>query len=173
MDDVYIKKAALADRAALADLFYGHLSGNAEYISHGEMQMGIGHLVLDGDRYVPQLDEDSRHIWLTYIIEHMTSDGMAVYKAESSGGELLGFCVLETGEDGGTPFGVLCDILVNEKARGRGIGGRLFSAAEEWFRQKRLKDVYLESGKNNHNAHDFFMRRGFMKVSEVYYKFEK
>ena len=167
MEDIYIRRAALADKEALSNLFYSHLTGNAEYISHGEIQMGIAHLVLDGDKYVPQLDEDSRHIWLTYIIEHITSDGMAVYKAESSGGELLGFCVLETGEDGGTPFGVLCDILVNEKARGRGIGGRLFSAAEE------LKDVYLESGKNNHNAHDFFMRRGFMKVSEVYYKFEK
>lgn len=173
MEDIYIMKAALDDQDALADLFYSHLAGNAEYISHGEMQMGIAHLVLAGDKYVPQLDEDSRHAWLTYIIEHLTSDEMAVYKAESSGGELLGFCVLETDEDGGAPFGVLCDILVNEKARGRGIGGWLFSAAEEWFRQKKLKDIYLESGKNNHNAHNFFMRRGFMKVSEVYYKLEK
>ena len=70
------------------------------------------------------------------------------------------------------PFGVLCDILVNAEARGRGVGSRLFSAAEDWFKSRNLKDVYLESGKNNHNAHNFFMRRGFMKVSEVYYKGE-
>lgn len=170
MNEIHIKPATVSDKDALADLFYAHLSENVEYISHGEMQMGIGHLVFNGKEYVPQLDADTRHLWLTYIEEHMTAEGMAVYKAEDSTGALLGFCVMETDSDGGTPFGVLCDILVNAEARGYGVGGRLFSAAEDWFKQKNLKDVYLESGKNNHNAHNFFMHRGFMKVSEVYYK---
>ncbi len=173
MNEIHIKPATVSDKEALADLFYTHLSENVEYISHGEMQMGIGHLVFNGKEYVPQLDADTRHLWHTYIEEHMTAEGMAVYKAEDSKGALLGFCVMETDSDGGAPFGVLCDILVNAEARGRGVGGRLFAAAEDWFRQRGLKDVYLESGKNNHNAHDFFIRRGFMKVSEVYYKGEK
>lgn len=170
MENIVIAPATIQDKDALADLFYAHLSENVEYISHGEMQMGIGHLVFNGEEYVPQLDADSRHLWLTYIEEHMTTEGTAVFKAEDASGKLLGFCVLETDSDGGAPFGVLCDILVNADARGRGVGGRLFAAAEDWFRQRDLKDVYLESGKNNHNAHEFFMRRGFMKVSEVYYK---
>lgn len=170
MNDIHIMPATVSDKEALADLFYAHLSENVEYISHGEMQMGIGHLVFNGEEYVPQLDADTRHLWLVYIEEHMTAEGMAVYKAEDSTGALLGFCVLETDSDGGAPFGVLCDILVNAEARGRGVGSHLFSAAEDWFKQKNLKDVYLESGKNNHNAHNFFMHRGFMKVSEVYYK---
>lgn len=170
MNDIHIMPATVSDKEALADLFYAHLSENVEYISHGEMQMGIGHLVFNGVEYVPQLDADTRHLWLIYIEEHMTAEGMAVYKAEDSTGALLGFCVLETDSDGGAPFGVLCDILVNAEARGRGVGSLLFSAAEDWFKQKNLKDVYLESGKNNHNAHNFFMHRGFMKVSEVYYK---
>lgn len=170
MNEIHIKPAAVSDKEALADLFYAHLSENVEYISHGEMQMGIGHLVFNGEEYVPQLDADTRHLWLIYIEEHMTAEGMAVYKAEDSTGALLGFCVLETDSDGGAPFGVLCDILVNAEARGHGVGGRLFSAAEDWFKSRNLKDVYLESGKNNHNAHNFFMHRGFMKVSEVYYK---
>lgn len=172
MNDIHIKPATVSDKGALADLFYAHLSENVEYISHGEMQMGIGHLVFNGEEYVPQLDADTRHLWLVYIEEHMTAEGMAVYKAEDSTGALLGFCVLETDSDGGAPFGVLCDILVNAEARGHGVGGRLFSAAEDWFKSRNLKDVYLESGKNNHNAHNFFIRRGFMKVSEVYYKGE-
>lgn len=172
MNEIHIKPATASDKEALADLFYAHLSENVEYISHGEMQMGIGHLVFNGKEYVPQLDADTRHLWLTYIEEHMTAEGMAVYKAEDSTGDLLGFCVLETASDGGAPFGVLCDILVNAEARGRGVGSRLFSAAEDWFKNRNLKDVYLESGKNNHNAHNFFIRRGFMKVSEVYYKGE-
>lgn len=172
MNEIHIKPAAVSDKEALADLFYAHLSENVEYISHGEMQMGIGHLVFNGKEYVPQLDADTRHLWLTYIEEHMTAEGMAVYKAEDSTGALLGFCVLETDSDGGAPFGVLCDILVNAEVRGQGVGGRLFSAADDWFKSRNLKDVYLESGKNNHNAHNFFIRRGFMKVSEVYYKGE-
>ena len=172
MNEIHIKPATVSDKEALADLFYAHLSENVEYISHGEMQMGIGHLVFNGKEYVPQLDADTRHLWLTYIEEHMTAEGMAVYKAEDSTGALLGFCVLETDSDGGAPFGVLCDILVNAEARGQGVGSRLFSAAEYWFKSRNLKDVYLESGKNNHNAHNFFIRRGFMKVSEVYYKGE-
>lgn len=172
MNEIHIKPATVSDKEALADLFYAHLSENVEYISHGEMQMGIGHLVFNGKEYVLQLDADTRHLWLTYIEEHMTAEGMAVYKAEDSTGALLGFCVLETDSDGGAPFGVLCDILVNAEARGHGVGGRLFSAAEDWFKSRNLKDVYLESGKNNHNAHNFFIRRGFMKVSEVYYKGE-
>lgn len=172
MNEIHIKPATVSDKEALADLFYAHLSENVEYISHGEMQMGIGHLVFNGKEYVPQLDADTRHLWLIYIEEHMTAEGMAVYKAEDSTGALLGFCVMETDSDGGAPFGVLCDILVNAEARGCGVGSRLFSAAEDWFKSRNLKDVYLESGKNNHNAHNFFMRRGFMKVSEVYYKGE-
>lgn len=172
MNEIHIKPATVSDKEALADLFYAHLSENVEYISHGEMQMGIGHLVFNGKEYVPQLDADTRHLWLAYIEEHMTAEGMAVYKAEDSTGALLGFCVLETDSDGGAPFGVLCDILVNAEARGQGVGSRLFSAAEDWFKSRNLKDVYLESGKNNHNAHNFFIRRGFMKVSEVYYKGE-
>lgn len=172
MNDIHIKPATVSDKEALADLFYAHLSENVEYISHGEMQMGIGHLVFNGEEYVPQLDADTRHLWLVYIEEHMTAEGMAVYKAEDSTGALLGFCVMETDSDGGAPFGVLCDILVNAEARGHGVGSRLFSAAEDWFKSRNLKDVYLESGKNNHNAHNFFIRRGFMKVSEVYYKGE-
>lgn len=172
MNEIHIKPATVSDKEALADLFYAHLSENVEYISHGEMQMGIGHLVFNGKEYVPQLDADTRHLWLTYIEEHMTAEGMAVYKAEDATGALLGFCVMETDSDGGAPFGVLCDILVNAEARGRGVGSRLFSAVEDWFKSRNLKDVYLESGKNNHNAHNFFIRRGFMKVSEVYYKGE-
>lgn len=172
MNEIHIKPATVSDKEALADLFYAHLSENVEYISHGEMQMGIGHLVFNGKEYVPQLDADTRHLWLTYIEEHMTAEEMAVYKAEDSTGALLGFCVMETDSDGGAPFGVLCDILVNAEARGQGVGSRLFSAAEDWFKSRNLKDVYLESGKNNHNAHNFFIRRGFMIVSEVYYKGE-
>ena len=131
MNDIHIMPATVSDKEALADLFYAHLSENVEYISHGEMQMGIGHLVFNGEEYVPQLDVDTRHLWLIYIEEHMTSEGMAVYKAEDSTGALLGFCVLETDSDGGAPFGVLCDILVNERSSYQKLKSRLKSRFSE------------------------------------------
>ena len=31
-----------------------------------------------------------------------------------------------------------------------------------------IKDVYLESGLENHKAHEYFKSRGFVKVSEIY-----
>ena len=46
MNEIHIKPATVSDKEALADLFYAHLSENVEYISHGEMQMGIGHLAV-------------------------------------------------------------------------------------------------------------------------------
>ena len=74
MNEIHIKPATVSDKEALADLFYAHLSENVEYISHGEMQMGIGHLVFNGKEYVPQLDADTRHLWLTYILYRGTYD---------------------------------------------------------------------------------------------------
>ena len=91
MENIVIAPATVQDKEALADLFYAHLSENVEYISHGEMQMGIGHLVFNGEEYVPQLDADGRHLWLTYIEEHMTTDGTAVFKGEDAAGRRLGF----------------------------------------------------------------------------------
>ena len=49
MENIVIAPATVQDKEALADLFYAHLSENVEYISHGEMQMGIGHLVFNGE----------------------------------------------------------------------------------------------------------------------------
>ena len=111
---------------------------------------------------------ESRPLWHTYIMEHIDADDMAVLKALLPDGSIAGFCVLEDSEDGGDHFGVLCDILVNPDIRGRGIGSALLDAALGWFASRGLKDVYLESGKDNHPAHEFFMSKGFFKVSEVY-----
>ena len=43
-----------------------------------------------------------------------------------------------------------------------------YSAAIDWLRSRGVKDIYLESGKDNHAAHRFFEKRGFAHVSEIY-----
>ena len=166
--DINIVPAMPDDAGALADMFYANLSSHSGYISHGEVQMGVGKLSFDGEKYVPSVVPESRPLWHTYIMEHINADDMAVFKALLPDGSIAGFCVLEDSEDGGDHFGVLCDILVNPDIRGRGIGSALLDAALGWFASRGLKDVYLESGKDNHPAHEFFMSKGFFKVSEVY-----
>ena len=60
------------------------------------------------------------------------------------------------------------DVLVNPQCRGASIGNTLLQTAIEWLRDKGIQDIFLESGKDNHNAHRFFEKRGFVHVSEIY-----
>lgn len=165
--------ASLEDADCLMKMFYDNLEANSSYISHGEVQMGVGRLTFDGEKYVPSAVPESRDLWLIYIKEHISSEEMAVFKAVGEDGKIAGFCVLEDSEDGGERFGVLCDILVSPESRGNGIGTALLNHALDWFASRGLKDVYLESGKDNHPAHSFFVSKGFLKVSEVYAKIGK
>lgn len=167
-NEISIIKAGISDVSALAGIFYAHLAAHPEYISHGEVQMGIGKLTFDGEKYIPELLLESRDLWMTYLNDHINADGREVYKAVLPDGSIAGFCVLEDTDDGAEHFGVLCDILVSESFRGHGVGSALFKQAGDWFASRGLKDVYLESGKDNHHAHSFFEKRGFRKVSEVY-----
>ena len=63
---------------------------------------------------------------------------------------------------------MLCDLLVLPESRSHGIGAALMQRDFEWFRQKGINDLYLESGRDNHHAHAFFERRGFEHVSNIY-----
>ena len=105
---------------------------------------------------------------MRYIHGDMTADDAAVFKAVSTTGDIIGFTVAEIQEDGAEPFGMVCDVLVKEEYRGAGVGGTLLQTAIDWLRSKGVKDIYLESGKNNHAAHRFFENRGFCHVSEIY-----
>ncbi len=153
--------AQASDAPALADIFMGHLAAHPEYISHGEMQMGVA----VGEAIAP----DGREKWMKYIHEHIEDSSFAeVWKAVSDEGEIVGFTVADIEEDGDAPFGMVCDVLVKESCRSQGTGAALLQTAIDWLRSRGIKDIYLESGKNNHAAHRFFEKRGFTHVSEIY-----
>ena len=161
--------AHVEDEQALCDIFLKHISTHTEYISHGEIQMGVGEGRFEDGKFMTGVSPQARHYWMKYIHGNITdSDGAVVNKAVSDGGEILGFCVGEIMEDGADPFGMVCDVLVKESSRSGGIGTALLNSVLEWFREKGICDVYLESGLANHSAHEYFMRRGFVKVSEIY-----
>ena len=161
--------AELSDAPQLADLFIGHITEHPEYISHGEIQMGVGEgSVIDGV-LVARPTSDAREKWMEYITLHITNESIAeVWKVVSDDGALQGFCVADIEEDGDAPFGMVCDVLVKADYRGHGAGEALLRTAIDWLRSRGVKDIYLESGKNNHAAHRFFQKRGFTHVSEIY-----
>lgn len=158
------------DAPVLADMFFAHLDADPSYISHGEMQMGVGtgRFTEDG-ALVSAVAPDGREKWMRYILFHMTSpEEAAVWKAVDDAGNIVGFSVADIEEDGDAPFGMVCDVLVSPTFRGGGAGGALLSTAVAWLRGKGVRDIYLESGKDNHAAHRFFEKRGFRHVSNIF-----
>ena len=71
-------------------------------------------------------------------------------------------------DDGARPYGVIFDLSVDPVYRGRRIGQELLQKATESFRDKGIQDCYLESGVNNHSAHQFFEHHGFKQVSDIF-----
>lgn len=164
-----IEIAQVQDAPALADIFFGHLAAHPEYISHGEMQMGVGEGVIQDGILMAQTAPDGREKWMHYILAHIEDEGFAeVWKAVSEEGEIVGFAVADIEEDGDAPFGMVCDVLVREGYRGHGTGDALLRTAIGWLRARGVNGIYLESGKNNHAAHRFFEKRGFTHISEIY-----
>ena len=164
-----IQIATKADAEALADLFIGHITAHPEYISHGEIQMGVGEGEIVDGVLVAHPAPEAREKWMKYILEHIEDSSFAeVWKAVAPDGALIGFCVADIDEDGDAPVGMVCDVLVGEEYRGCGAGQALLQTAISWLRSRGIKDIYLESGKDNHSAHRFFEKRGFSHVSEIY-----
>ena len=169
MSTFHIREALPTDAALLQQTFIDHINAHPEYISHGEIQMGVGVASHTADgKFAGRPAPDAAVQWHAYISEKLRSDEAAVFVAEDESGQLLGFSVIDIEEDGAEPFGMLCDLLVLPESRSHGIGAALMQRDFEWFRQKGINDIYLESGRDNHHAHAFFERRGFEHVSNIY-----
>ena len=168
MAEFKIIRATVKDEQTLCEMFLKHITAHPEYISHGEIQMGVGEGEFEGGVLVARPSARARECWMRYIHGDMTADDAAVFKAVSTTGDIIGFTVAEIQEDGADPFGMVCDVLVDESLRCGGVGTALLQTALGWFKEMGIKDIYLESGLNNHAAHEYFMRRGFVKVSEIY-----
>lgn len=168
MIEMEIIEASLSDKETLCDMFLAHISAHPEYISHGELQMGVGvGKMVNGD-FVTGISPVARHYWMKYIDMNLSSSDSVVYKAVDDSQEIIGFCIATYTEDGASPFGMISDILVREDLRGGGVGSGLLESALGWLNKNGIQDIYLESGLNNHAAHEYFIHKGFRKVSEIY-----
>lgn len=148
------------DKAMLCEFFANILEEHKDYISHGELQMGIA---VDSGVLAP----DFREKWAEYLDRQVAIAENRILLNEDNG-VLNGFIIFGITDDGDAPFGMIFDLGVAPECRGKHIGQSLVEKAMEYFKQSNIKDCYLESGVNNHSAHHFFERHGFAHVSNIY-----
>lgn len=63
------------------------------------------------------------------------------------------------------PTAVIESLVIDERARGRGIGGQLVAAAEQWARARGVGAVWVRSNVTRVAAHRFYERLGYTRVT--------
>lgn len=154
-----IRKIKEEDYTKVVNLFCNNIKNHKEYISHGEIQMGVAN-----DSY--DLSEDFRETWRNYLIYHVSKDSHIFVFEEDD--KILGFIISEISSDLDHSFGVICDILIQKDARCKGIGTLLINNALDFFKENNIDQIFIESGLNNKLAHNFFENIGFKCVSKVF-----
>lgn len=79
---------------------------------------------------------------------------------------IRGFAFVEIFRSARTrPHAFLHDIVVDPESRGRGIGADLMTRLKDELLREGVDRLFLESGMGNLQAHVFFERHGFRKLS--------
>jgi len=86
----------------------------------------------------------------------------ALFVSEDNNGRLTGFIGLSA-----RPL-IVCDLavevtalVVDRKARGKGVGKRLLEEADEWSRERGAKMITLRSNVIREEAHKFYLHLGY------------
>lgn len=61
------------------------------------------------------------------------------------------------------PVGRVTTLVVDEEARGSGVGSFLLAAAESWCRERGANRIELTSGEERADAHRFYQGRGWRR----------
>ncbi|MFI3266345.1 MAG: GNAT family N-acetyltransferase [Rikenellaceae bacterium] len=155
-----IRKYQDSDRSVLCDFFMQIINEHKDYISHGELQMGIA---LDEHTIAP----DAEITWLKYLDNHVQNPLTKIFIYQLKH-KVEGFIISGIEDDGAEPYGIIYDMGVNPTLRGKHIGSSLIEAALSSLNEQGIDTFYLESGVNNHSAHSFFEKFGFHHVSNIY-----
>lgn len=155
-----IRKAQNKDKEQIVNIFCSNIDKQRSYISHGEIQMGIA---TDSEN----LSNDYIEKWSRYLDAQMDKFSETVFVYEQDG-TVEGFIIGEIDSDRDEKFGVICDLVVKPDIRNKGVGSRLLDFLLNRFSELKVNDFYLESGVNNHEAHEFFKKKGFEKVSSIF-----
>lgn len=160
-----IRQARNSDKEQIINLFCENIKVQTSYISHGEIQMG---LALNTEL----LSKNHIELWGAYLNSQMKQFEETVLVHEENE-TINGFIIGEIANDRSNDFGVICDIVVDNSMRNKGIGALLLNSLLAIYKSKGIYDFYLESGIKNHEAHQFFENKGFSKVSVIYRRNDK
>jgi GNAT superfamily N-acetyltransferase len=144
----------------LAEFFARNVTQS--YISHSELQFGRA--------LAPETWVDNLAAQFKSELEERVPCGPAAPRRVASayaGDELIAIAYVTFNASVPIPFIVLEDIVVERRKRGGGIGQQMLDWVFAQARQQGIKRAFLESGKDNHDAHRFFERNGFRQVSIV------
>jgi ribosomal protein S18 acetylase RimI-like enzyme len=137
------------------------------YISHGEIQTGRA---LEADRWSPALPQILRDEFGSYFESGSSTIGKCKVAVASTAGEISALLIVKIQAMGGRCFSELSDFVVRRDSRGQGIGRAVFSWLQAEMKKAGINRIFLESGKNNENAHGFFKSQGFELCSIVMLK---
>jgi GNAT superfamily N-acetyltransferase len=145
----------------LADFFSRNVTQS--YISHSEVQYGRA---AAPDKWIADL-HGKFAAEIAERIPYRPDAAQCVARAIDEKGQLIGIAYVTFNELVPIPFFVLEDIVVERGNRGTGIGQQMIDWIFSEARRRGIKRAFLESGKDNHDAHHFFERNGFYQVSIV------
>ena len=155
-----------SDAARLADFFFRNLT--ADYISHSELQ---GYRAVSPGKWADNLPsllekELSQRLGRPHVDFPAGVDWKGVVTATERN-DLVGIALVACSQAAAVPYGIIEDITIDQRARGRGQGEGMIRWIMDQFKHAKVGRVFLESGVGNHGAHDFFERLGFKQVSIV------
>jgi GNAT superfamily N-acetyltransferase len=132
------------------------------YISHSELQFGRAETP---DSWFANLEA----IFKAEIEKRVPYAPGAQFRIAGaySDDELVGIAYITFTADVPIPFIVVEDIAVESSKRGKGIGQEIIDWVFARAKEEGIRRAFLESGKDNHDAHHFFERNGFKQVSIV------
>ncbi|RJP31038.1 MAG: GNAT family N-acetyltransferase [Actinobacteria bacterium] len=107
---------------------------------------------------------------LADVFRHNLGLASQHYLCAVSGGEVVGFCSLSVRKSlwGQGFLGYLDEMVVDEKRRGEGIGGRLLERALELAKEDGCRRVELDSAFHREDAHRFYESHGFEGVCQLF-----
>jgi GNAT superfamily N-acetyltransferase len=125
--------------------------------------LNVYEAAITGDRLVTQAAADA---YYTGLIERIARQDGRLLAAEADRAivGMLGFIVQEDQlfvREDVRRHGYVCDLVVNEAWRGKGVGRLLIAEAERCTREKGLKRLVIGVMEGNHNAERLYAQLGF------------
>ncbi len=138
---VEIRKAEKEDLDEVVKMWYNLAS------DHEEMMEGY------------DLCDDARKNWRSFVEKGLEKNGMCTFVAENEN-EIVGFLNVVIRERLGIfkekRIGMILDVFVKEKERGKGYGSELTDRAEKWIENKNVRIAILTVSPLNERGDDFW-----------------